>query len=123
VYWCELGEEKGDKELTCRNIATHAPKINNTDLKYPIILTANYRVIGGMHRICKAHIESKNTIKALQFNKNPASDFVGKNPNELPYQKLFNKNIQWITESAVFLCYSLPLDYYTNNRHFRRQLT
>ena len=33
-------------------------------------------------------------------------------------KKCSNKNIQRIIESAVFLCYSLPLDYYTKTVTF-----
>ena len=85
VYWYGLGEENGDERPTCRNIAEHALQINNTDLKYPIILSASGRVMDGMHRICKAYIEGKSTINAVQFSEDPRPDFVGKNPNELPY--------------------------------------
>jgi len=39
----------------------------------------------GMHRVLKAVIEGHHSIKAVQFNVDPEPDYVGVNPDELPY--------------------------------------
>ncbi len=85
VYWYGLSEEEGDEKPTCKNIAEHALMIQATDLKYPIILAADGRVMDGMHRVCKAFMEGKSTIDVVQFDEDPKPDYIGKNPNELPY--------------------------------------
>lgn len=72
---------------TCSAIAEHCKLITETELKYPIILSSNGRVMDGMHRVCKAFIEGKKTIKAIQFSKDPEPDFTDiKHPDDLPYE-------------------------------------
>lgn len=39
---------------TCRSIANHAKLIQETDLKYPVIMCPEGRIMDGMHRVCKA---------------------------------------------------------------------
>jgi len=70
---------------TCRSIAGHIKLMNETDLKHPIILCKNGRIMDGMHRVLKAFIEGKNTIKAVRFDVNPAPDYVDVDENDLPY--------------------------------------
>ena len=72
---------------TCLAIAEHCKLIKETDLKFPIILSSNGRVMDGMHRVCKAFMEGRTTIKAVQFSDDPEPDFTDvKNPNDLPYE-------------------------------------
>lgn len=79
-YWFGLG----DPPLSI-DIAKHAKQIYEADLSYPIILCPEGRVMDGMHRVCKAHLESCKTISAVKFVNLHAPDFVGKQPDELPY--------------------------------------
>ena len=74
-----------DDRPTCRNIALHAKLMNETDLRFPIILSQDGGVMDGMHRVCKALIEGKTTILAVRFQQDPEPDFIGKHPDELPY--------------------------------------
>jgi hypothetical protein len=39
----------------------------------------------GMHRVCKAVLEGVDRIPAVQFNADPAPDFIDCNPEALPY--------------------------------------
>ena len=41
-------------------------RIKNADLKYPIILHKNY-IVDGVHRLSKAFLDGKKTIKAYVF--------------------------------------------------------
>lgn len=42
----------------------------------------------GMHRIGKAFLEGQDTIKAVQFKKNPAPDYIDILPDDLPYDEI-----------------------------------
>jgi hypothetical protein len=81
VYWFN---DKNDMP-TCRAIIAHFKLIKETDLRYPIILSAKGRVMDGMHRVAKAVLEGRETIKAVQFKKDPEPDFVNVDVEELPY--------------------------------------
>jgi hypothetical protein len=64
---------------------TYAKLINETELKYPIILSQDGRVMDGMHRVCKALILGLESISAVQFTIEPEPDFVNILPEDLPY--------------------------------------
>jgi len=51
----------------------------------PIILCPEGRVMDGMHRVCKAILESRVTISAVRFKELHDPDYIGKQPHELPY--------------------------------------
>lgn len=81
-YWFSTGEDP-----TCRAVMEHARLIAAADLSYPIILASDGRVMDGMHRVLKAILEGRHTIEAVQFNTDPAPDYVGVSPDELPYER------------------------------------
>ena len=81
AFWFEANDE----QPTCRRIALHAKLINETDLKHPIILSQEGRVMDWMHRVCKALIEGKDSIRAIQFESDPTPDYIDVSPNDLPY--------------------------------------
>ena len=76
----------GDGEpSTWRSLVEHLQLIQAADLTYPIILASNGEVMDGRHRLAKALLEGRSTIEAVQFSEDPPPDFVGKEPEELPY--------------------------------------
>jgi hypothetical protein len=77
----------GATKPVCREIALHAKLIAETDLSYPIILSADGRVMDGMHRVCKALIEGHQIIAAVQFPQDPEPDYVDVFVDELPYDE------------------------------------
>lgn len=77
-------EHEGDSP-TCRSFLQHMQLIDEVDLSYPIILDRDGRVMDGMHRVCRAVREGIDSIPAVRFAANPEPDFVGCDPNELPY--------------------------------------
>ncbi len=81
AYW------QGDQGTapTCREIAEHAGLMIEADLNFPIILSADGRVMDGMHRVCKALIEGHTTILAKRLITDPAPDYVDVHPEDLPY--------------------------------------
>lgn len=70
---------------TCRAVADHARLISETDLRYPIILGADGRVMDGMHRVAKAYLQGRGTILAVRLEVDPEPDFVGVDEEALPY--------------------------------------
>ena len=73
--------------LSVKDVALHAKLINETDLKYPIILCSNGRLMDGMHRVCKAWIVGDRLIKAVQFAATPVPDYVNVNIEDLSYEE------------------------------------
>lgn len=58
-------------KITLRELAGHVIAVNEADLKYPIILDEDGEIMDGRHRIIKAIITGKKTIKAVRFDENP----------------------------------------------------
>jgi len=82
AYWYDHGYAP-----TCRSVAEHARLINEADLRFPIILSADGRVMDGMHRAAKALIQKVDSLPAKQFAEDPAPDHIGVQPDDLPYEK------------------------------------
>jgi hypothetical protein len=79
-YWFDDGSVP-----TCRDVADHARLINEADLSFPIILSSDGRVMDGMHRAAKAAMQNLSTLPAKQFRQDPEPDYVGVQPDDLPY--------------------------------------
>lgn len=79
-YWFASGEPP-----TCRAVADHARLIAQADLDFPILLSADGRVMDGMHRVARALILQRATVAARQFATDPPPDHVGVAPADLPY--------------------------------------
>lgn len=77
----------GDEPATCRAIALHSKLIQETDLAYPIIMSAGGRVMDGMHRVCKALIGGLPTVDAVQFSIDPEPDHIDADVDALPYDE------------------------------------
>lgn len=56
---------------TCRAVAEHARDIYEADFRFPIILSPSGIVLDGMHRLCKAFLEGKEEIDAVQLPEMP----------------------------------------------------
>lgn len=59
------------EKLTLREMVMHFIAVRDADLQYPIILDEDGEVMDGRHRIMKAIIEGRKTIKAVRFDENP----------------------------------------------------
>lgn len=79
--------DAGDPSPTCRAVIEHARLINAVDLRYPIILSAEGRVMDGMHRVGKALLLGRSSIEAVQFSKDPEPEYVGVHWDDLPYEE------------------------------------
>lgn len=70
---------------TCRRVLDHARLVEEADLSHPIILSADGRVMDGMHRVGKAFLRGEVEIDAVRFDVDPKPDFVDRAPEDLPY--------------------------------------
>jgi hypothetical protein len=59
-----------------RDIGEHLKRALEADLQYPIVISAEGKVMDGMHRILKCHALGHRTVKAVRFEKNPEPDIV-----------------------------------------------
>lgn len=81
-HWFSLGPEP-----TVRRIIEHVRLIGGVDPAYPIILGADGRVMDGMHRVARAVLEGRPTVRAVRFTVDPLPDFRDCTPEELPYDR------------------------------------
>ncbi len=70
---------------TCRSHLEHMQLIEDVDTRFPIILDRDGRFMDGMHRVCRALRDGDREIPAVQFAVTPDPDYVGRRPDELPY--------------------------------------
>lgn len=70
---------------TWRILADHLTLVVAADLAFPIILAADGAVMDGRHRLAKALQAGHATIDAVQFAVDPPPDYVGRDPDDLPY--------------------------------------
>ena len=83
----ELDETYWGEPMTCRVVADNARLINESDLSYPVILSSDGRIMDGMHRVLKALLLGHSHIAAVRFVTDPEPDFVGVDPDDLPYDE------------------------------------
>ena len=77
LYWTE--------PMTPRKIADHVRLTNEVDVRHPIILGSDGRVMDGMHRVLRALLEERRSLAAVQFEVDPEPDYRDVMPDELPY--------------------------------------
>ena len=75
----------GDSPFTVNDLITHMRLVHDVDPSYPVILGADGRVMDGMHRIVRAVLEGRATIRAVRFPVDPPPDHRGRRPEDLPY--------------------------------------
>ena len=80
-YWWEPGNDPP----TVREVVEHMRLVRDVDPAYPVILGSDGRVMDGMHRIARALLEGRATIRAVRFAAHPEPDVRNCRPEELPY--------------------------------------
>ena len=81
LYW--YGGESD--RPTPRSLVNHFRLISEADLRWPVIIDPNGRLMDGMHRLCKALMEGRTSVSAQQLREMPATDYIGIAPENLPY--------------------------------------
>lgn len=59
------------EKLTLRDMVMHMKAVIDADLEKPIILDEDGELMDGRHRLMKAMLYGKETIKAVRFDENP----------------------------------------------------
>lgn len=66
---------KSPCDASLRSFLEHVKLVQAADLSYPILLNEDGYVIDGRHRLSKAILTGRKTIKSKRFKKDPASCF------------------------------------------------
>lgn len=64
---------------SCREVAEHARRIRAADLAFPVIFSADGRLMDGGHRIARAWLEGWREVGAVRFAIDPAPDWIRTN--------------------------------------------
>ena len=70
---------------TPRAVVEHIRLMDGVQLCWPVILSSDGRLMDGMHRVAQALREGCTHIRAVRFQEDPAPDYVGVAPQNLPY--------------------------------------
>ncbi|MCY3555578.1 MAG: chromosome partitioning protein ParB [Gemmatimonadetes bacterium] len=70
---CWFGE---GRTPTIREVADHCRRINETDTRYPLIINDNGQLMDGGHRLARALLEGRKTVKAVRFEEMPEPDEI-----------------------------------------------
>lgn len=71
----------GGRAVTCRMVAEHVGRIQKAELRYPVILSSDGRLMDGGHRIAKAWLSGATTIDAVRFPTDPEPDYIEPDPS------------------------------------------
>ena len=63
-----------EKPPTLRRVAEHCRRILESTKEFPVILNDDGSLMDGGHRLCRALIEGKTTVTAVQFKVMPMPD-------------------------------------------------
>ncbi len=77
-----------DIQPTCREVTKHSKQIQEADLSYPIVLSADGEVWDGMHRMASATLQGITELPAVQFTENPKPDGTFKEGNPPDFSEL-----------------------------------
>ena len=67
---------QGKHVPTCRAVAEHARRIQDADISYPVILSADGRLMDGGHRVAKAYLRGDADIAAVRFEVDPEPERI-----------------------------------------------
>jgi hypothetical protein len=71
-----IGSNVFKESRSARAIAEHVKRVQETDLRHPIMLDPDGFIMDGWHRVIKALVEGRETIKAVRFEQMPYCDFT-----------------------------------------------
>jgi hypothetical protein len=81
TYWFDYGSQRP----TVRSVAEHARLIAEVDLSWPIILSVDGRVMDGMHRVARAIVDGRESVRAVRLTEHVEPDYRDRRPEDLPY--------------------------------------
>ena len=63
-----------EDEQNLDTFISHVNRVQNSDLDIPLLISPSGGIIDGLHRLCKAVLEKKETIKVKYFKELPSPD-------------------------------------------------
>ena len=70
------GSEVWSPVSSAYDLAKQMRRVLDVNTDYPVILDARGFIMDGWHRVTRALVDGKATIKAVRFDKTPAPDYV-----------------------------------------------
>ena len=67
-------------KMTLREMVMHMRAVQAADLSHPIILDEDGELMDGRHRIMRAMLDGKESVKAVRFDQNPSPCRIDENP-------------------------------------------
>lgn len=67
-----------EDDLNLDTFISHVNRVQSADLDIPLLISPSGGIIDGMHRLCKAVLEKKETIKVKYFKELPRPDCTDK---------------------------------------------
>lgn len=80
--WCIDLSTEAFESAQLKDFIFQCRRVAECTLDYPIILDNKGTIADGYHRVCKAILEGKETIKAIRLLDMPAPDFTVKDDND-----------------------------------------
>ena len=68
---------RGEKKPTLRALISHYERAKKSELKYPIILSDEFGIMDGLHRLLKAQLACKSFLYVVKLIEIPAPDYIG----------------------------------------------
>ena len=75
LWAIDLSDEPFDSR-NLKQFIENVKRVNDCSLEYPIILDDNGQIADGYHRLCKAILEGRETIKAIRLEEMPTPDRI-----------------------------------------------
>ena len=63
-----------EDEQTLDTFISHVNRVQSSDLDVPILISPSGGIIDGTHRLCKAVLEKRETVKVKYFKELPSPD-------------------------------------------------
>lgn len=73
--WCVNLTSEAFESSTLSTFIFQCKRVQECSLDYPILLDDCGQIADGYHRVCKAILEGKETIKAIRLEEMPTPDF------------------------------------------------
>ena len=64
------------EKVTIGKVLSHVRRLLSVDLRFPVILSANGRVMDGSHRIIAASVKGIEAVDVVQFNQDPMPGYT-----------------------------------------------
>lgn len=72
----DISRRPWGSEKTIKNMAYHVKRSQKTDLSFPVIMDDHGQIMNGWHRILKALVEGRESVKAVRFEVTPPHCFT-----------------------------------------------